>query len=144
MEGMKNGRKGKCFSHVLKDSAQALGLLLAIGKDVKVITLCFELSKRGAQEVEVFVKQRLEFYLETHNGIGRAVGFCTEFKTLATRKFTQHFRTVCQYIFALKLSADFGNLHFGGRLALNNSLFGKSLIVSGVDAFADEEKIACE
>ena len=48
VEGMEDGRKGKCFAHVLKDGAQTLGLLLAIGKNVKVIAIRFELSEGGA------------------------------------------------------------------------------------------------
>ena len=82
---MQNGRKGKRFPHVLKDGAQTLRLFLAIGKNVEVVTICFELSERGAEEVEILVEQGLEFYVETHNGAWRSAGFVAEFKTLATR-----------------------------------------------------------
>ena len=85
VQGVQDGRKGEGFSHVLKDGAQTLRLLLAISKNVEVVTISLQLSECGAQEVEILVEQGLKFDVETHNGIRRRAGFVAKFKTLATR-----------------------------------------------------------
>ena len=86
--GMKSalhgGESDSCLL-VLENLTQAFGLLLAVGKNVEVITICFQLSECGAQEVEILVEQGLEFYVETHNGAWRRAGLVAKFKTLATR-----------------------------------------------------------
>ena len=128
--------------HLVEDVAQALVLLLAVGKDVYPVALEDVVFKGAEEQVEVLVEQRLRRGVECYRGLWRARGTSAELNPPEGSDVFGERGAGYQRVLRLHLLHDDMVLHLRGPFeALGDGLLRESLAVGVLYHVVDERHV---